>query len=96
MNFFSDDYDTDYLYPDSDDRETVISPDEALEATTIRNMGLGSSIFNRNERLDVKKPGPFYKNSANNFFLDKVLSWFIIVKNQINSKLSILAFLHRL
>ena len=34
--------------------------------------GLGSRIFNRNERLDVKKPGPFYKNSANNFFLDKV------------------------
>ncbi len=37
-----------------------------------RGGGLGSNIFNRNERLDVKKPGPFFKNSANNFFLDKV------------------------
>ena len=31
------------------------------------------TIFDRRERLDVKKPGPFYANSQNNFFLDKVL-----------------------
>merc|ERR1719150_76434 len=31
------------------------------------------SVFNRRERLDVKKPGPFYSNSPNNFYLDKLL-----------------------
>merc|ERR1719412_3585587 len=31
------------------------------------------TLFNRRERLDVKKPGPFYTNSPNNFFLDKLL-----------------------
>jgi len=31
------------------------------------------TIFDRRERLDVKKPGPFYANSQNNFFLDKLL-----------------------
>ena len=30
------------------------------------------TIFDRRERLDVKKPGPFYANSQNSFFLDKV------------------------
>ena len=30
------------------------------------------SVFDRRERLDVKKPGPFFTNSPNNFFLDKV------------------------
>ena len=35
-------------------------------------LGLGSIIFNRRGRLDVKKPGPFYPKSANNFFFDKV------------------------
>ena len=32
---------------------------------------LGSFMFNRKERLDVKKPGPFYPNSENNFFIKK-------------------------
>jgi len=32
------------------------------------------TVFDRRERLDVKKPGPFFKNSQNNFFLDKLLS----------------------
>ncbi len=40
-----------------------------------QEFGLGSHIFNRRGRLDVKKPGPFYPNSANNFFLDKVVTW---------------------
>ena len=31
------------------------------------------TIFDRRERLDVKKPGPFFANSQNNFFLDKVI-----------------------
>ena len=30
------------------------------------------TIFDRRGRLDVKKPGPFFENSQNNFFLDKV------------------------
>merc|ERR1711962_1444772 len=34
---------------------------------------LGSFTFNRKERLDVKKPGPFYPNSENNFFIKKLL-----------------------
>ena len=41
------------------------------------------TIFDRRERLDVKKPGPFYANSQNNFFLDKVrdfLNFLILVK----------------
>ena len=33
---------------------------------------LGSFTFNRKERLDVKKPGPFFRNSENNFFF---LQW---------------------
>ena len=33
---------------------------------------LGSFTFNRKERLDVKKPGPFFPNSENNFFFEKV------------------------
>merc|ERR1712180_317427 len=31
------------------------------------------SVFDRRERLDVKKPGPFFTNSPNNFFLDKLV-----------------------
>jgi len=31
------------------------------------------TVFDRRERLDVKKPGPFYSNSQNNFFIDKLL-----------------------
>jgi len=34
---------------------------------------LGSFTFNRKERLDVKKPGPFFPNSENNFFFQKLL-----------------------
>jgi len=32
------------------------------------------TIFDRRERLDVKKPGPFFANSQNNFFLNKLLT----------------------
>jgi len=31
------------------------------------------TVFNRKERLDVKKPGPFFQNSPNSFFLDKLI-----------------------
>ena len=29
-------------------------------------------LFNRRERMDVKKPGPFFEASPNNFYLDKL------------------------
>lgn len=47
--------------------------------------GLESSIFNRNERLDVKKPGPFYPNSANNFFLNKVCMFRVLSRKATQS-----------
>lgn len=65
--------------PDYEDPSYVLYEDYDLEPVIGNSIskavggGLGSRIFNRNERLDVKKPGPFYKNSANNFFLDKLL-----------------------
>ena len=33
-----------------------------------------SMLFNRKERMDVKKPGPFFEASPNNFYLDKIIS----------------------
>ncbi len=65
---------------DDNDREDDIGIFDDPRSTNIGTVariapaggGLGSNIFNRRERLDVKKPGPFYQNSANNFFLDKV------------------------
>ena len=29
-------------------------------------------VFDRRERMDVKKPGPFFEASPNNFYLDKL------------------------
>jgi len=31
-----------------------------------------SMLFNRRQRIDVKKPGPFFEASHNNFYLDKI------------------------
>ena len=31
------------------------------------------AIFDRRERMDVKKPGPFFEASPNNFYLDKLV-----------------------
>jgi len=65
----------DFYYPDSsegtganDPEEDVIyyENDEEDKPTQL------SSVFDRRERLDVKKPGPFFSNSHNNFFLDKL------------------------
>merc|ERR1711970_1571738 len=60
----------DFDYEDSDaakDDEDVLyyNPDD--EPIPVE------SVFDRRERLDVKKPGPFFTNSPNNFFLDKLL-----------------------
>ena len=30
------------------------------------------AVFDRRERMDVKKPGPFFEASPNNFYLDKL------------------------
>ena len=30
-------------------------------------------LFDRKERMDVKKPGPFFEASPNNFYLDKLI-----------------------
>ena len=50
--------------PEDDDDILYYNPDnEPIEV---------ESVFNRRERLDVKKPGPFYTNSPNNFFIDKI------------------------
>ena len=66
-----DDDDLDFEYIDSkesrdgdDDDILYYNPDnEPIEV---------ESVFNRRERLDVKKPGPFYANSPNNFYIDKL------------------------
>lgn len=64
-------YDFDYedsreRQPEDDDDILYYNPDnEPIEV---------ESVFNRRERLDVKKPGPFYTNSPNNFFIDKIPS----------------------
>ena len=60
----------DYPQYEDDYSEAAAAPEGTVNR--VRGGGLESGIFNRNERLDVKKPGPFFPNSANNFFLDKV------------------------
>merc|ERR1712025_1257207 len=36
-------------------------------------------VFDRRERMDVKKPGPFFEASPNNFYLDK---WTSTTRNE--------------
>jgi len=60
----------DFEYEDSDDNgqdDDILYYNEDIEPISVE------SVFNRRERLDVKKPGPFYSNSPNNFYLDKLL-----------------------
>jgi len=61
-------YDFEYLDDPTDDKEgkdiLYYNPDNEPIAV--------ESVFNRHERLDVKKPGPFFPNSRNNFYLDKI------------------------
>jgi len=63
-------YDFDYndssAVEENDDADTIYYPDEARLPV--------ETIFDRSERLDVKKPGPFFANSQNNFFLNKLVS----------------------
>jgi hypothetical protein len=46
--------------------------DDAVYYSLAETTAPAESLFDRRERLDVKKPGPFFTNSQNNFFLDKV------------------------
>jgi receptor-type tyrosine-protein phosphatase N len=60
----------DFEYEDTDDQN---QDDDILYYNTDNEPITVESDFNRRERLDVKKPGPFYSNSPNNFYLDKLL-----------------------
>merc|ERR1719481_2352671 len=70
----------DFYYPDSsegisdnDSEEDVIYYENDDDDTDETNAAQYDTIFDRRERLDVKKPGPFFSNSHNNFFLDKLV-----------------------
>jgi len=61
-----DDDDDDILYYNNESGEPMFF-NEKNEPVPVE------SVFDRRERLDVKKPGPFFAHSPNNFFLDKLL-----------------------
>ena len=62
-------YDFEYEDSDGDNQDDdILYYNSDIEPIAVE------SVFNRMERLDVKKPGPFYSNSPNNFYLDKVSS----------------------
>merc|ERR1712223_1818964 len=65
-----------YLDEDSNDYEEASANSDSSEGLSGEDKpdnenSLGSFTFNRKERLDVKKPGPFFRNSENNFFFNK-------------------------
>merc|ERR1711936_1070687 len=61
-------YDFEYEDSDGDNQDDdILYYNSDIEPIAVE------SVFNRMERLDVKKPGPFYSNSPNNFYLDKLL-----------------------
>merc|ERR1712020_844297 len=67
-----------YLDEDSNDYEESSADSDSSEGLSGEDKpdnenSLGSFTFNRKERLDVKKPGPFFRNSENNFFFNKVI-----------------------
>merc|ERR1719412_627212 len=75
-----DDKDTSGLYNGDKDYDNEIdsgnanpNEEEDLSDEHDNENSLGSLTFNRKERLDVKKPGPFFPNSENNFFFKKLL-----------------------
>ena len=59
-------YDFEYDETDQDQDDDILYYNSDIEPIAME------TVFNRRERLDVKKPGPFYSNSPNNFYLDKV------------------------
>jgi len=70
MNADGDDYDEEEAMANKDSEQHLSEPGEDEQDN---QSGLGSFMFNRKERLDVKKPGPFFPNSGNNFFFEKLL-----------------------
>merc|ERR1712136_281139 len=76
-----EDKDTAGIYSGNDDSEKGdlnyalenLADDTENDSESDNENALGSFTFNRKERLDVKKPGPFFPNSENNFFFKKLL-----------------------
>jgi len=64
--------DYDFEYADSTEDKNINDDDDILYYNPDNEPLEVESVFNRRERLDVKKPGPFYANSPNNFYLDKL------------------------
>merc|ERR1719341_1590785 len=70
------DYEDSSAAKDDDDDDIVYYNNESGEPMFFNNKNEPipvESVFDRRERLDVKKPGPFFAHSPNNFFLDKLL-----------------------
>ena len=61
-----------YDFEYDDNKETDNEDDDILYYNPEDEPIEVESVFNRRGRLDVKKPGPFYSNSPNNFYLDKL------------------------
>lgn len=62
-----------YSIPDDINENTIIGQDESPTDSS-PHLEPYSMLFNRKERMDVKKPGPFFEASPNNFYLDKIIS----------------------
>jgi hypothetical protein len=71
-------YDFDY----NDSSASVAGDGDDAVYYSLAETAPAESLFDRRERLDVKKPGPFFTNSQNNFFLDKVRSFEKIFLNK--------------
>jgi len=70
------DYEDSSAAKDDDNDDIVYYNNESGEPMFFNNKNEPipvESVFDRRERLDVKKPGPFFAHSPNNFFLDKLL-----------------------
>merc|ERR1712130_971096 len=70
------DYEDSSAAKDDDDDDILYYNNESGEPMFFNNKNEPipvESVFDRRERLDVKKPGPFFAHSPNNFFLDKLL-----------------------
>ena len=65
MSFSLDDF-----YPDNFEQ----GQDETLEDIAAADYDIADDIVfdRRHQRMDVKKPGPFFEASPNNFYLDKL------------------------
>merc|ERR1719305_478630 len=70
------DYEDSSAAKDDDNDDIVYYNNESGEPMFFNNKNEPipvESVFDRRERLDLKKPGPFFAHSPNNFFLDKLL-----------------------